>query len=357
MAVYDVNGVKIGSVDDDYNGLDGINPNRVLIWHDEFLKEKINPEKWSVVYGKGISNYRAYYANDTDLVMSSGSGLRYRTVRNNPDEGYEFSSPFISTKNHFEFLYGRIEAKIKFPTETPHHSTFWTLGACYDRKINGQNEMYSEEGVAFPSCGEIDIAEFDNGKAAARTHWSLEGFDTSDYTTGGNVVFAETASNWHVYACEWTEETIQFFVDGTLKKTWSTSEAEVNGWNPFNHPHYLILNCLHYTSGAAQWDVAQTDVAWVRVYAPEGVSRYIEETDITIPQSKTVNVGDREWIDAVFYPTNASDKTLKWISHNESIATCYGGMIVGIAEGTTLIQCTTKHGYTAFCKVTVTQTT
>jgi uncharacterized protein YjdB len=101
------------------------------------------------------------------------------------------------------------------------------------------------------------------------------------------------------------------------------------------------------------WDVAQTDVAWVRVYAPTSVTEYIAETGISIDATASISVGERKWLEPSFTPSNPSDMTLKWLSHNEEIVTCYGGMLIGVASGTTYVQCTTKHGYTALCKVTV----
>lgn len=350
--VYDVNGDVIVS-SEDIQKLEDLLPNRLLVWHDEFDKPLDN-SKWDSLYGQVSSN--TAYAKNVNLVANSGSGLKYRAIKDNPSENIKYYAPFLWTKNRFEFMYGRIEAKIKFPSVTPHHSTFWTLGSNSDRKETGEFTPWDGSvGVKFPSCGEIDIAEFDNGSVGARMHWSTSGFDSDEAAdTGGNVAsLTNTPADWHIYSCEWTESTITFFVDGVQKGSWNTANSVVNGWNPFKHPHYLILNCVVNVSGTPTWDIAQTEVKWVRVYAPVGVSEIIKETGISIDATASISVGERKWLEPTFTPANPSDMTLKWLSHNEEIVTCYGGMLIGVSAGTTFVQCTTKNGLVALCKVTV----
>lgn len=348
--VYDADG-NVVITDDELLGLEDLIPNRILVWHDEFKDSIIDPEKWEHVYSTD-------YAKDLSLVTETGNGLKYRTIRDNrPDvNDYPWSSAELLTKSKFEFKYGRIEAKIKFPSNNPYHSTFWTLGACYDRHSVEEGVMYAEDGVKFPSCGEIDIAEFDNGSVGARMHWSTNGFDNSDgYTSGGNISeLISTPTSWHIYSAEWTESAITFYVDGVQKGTWNISNGTVSGWNPFMHPHFIVLNCIPFVSGTPTWDIAETQVAWVRVYAPSGVSSYIPETGISIPASASVSIGGRYWLGTpTFTPSNPSDMTVKWLSHNPEIVTCYGGMLVGVSAGTTFVQATSKRGFAALCKVTV----
>lgn len=353
MSVYDIHGNPLCG--DDTSGLEDLLPGRLLVWHDEFDKP-LNETKWANIWGSASSIPGMIYAKNQNVIANSGSGLQYRAIRDNPADGFNFSSAFLWTKNLFEFMYGRIEAKIRFPSAAPHHSTFWTLGSNSDRVISGEFTPWdADEAVKFPSCGEIDIAEYDSGSVGARTHWSSGGFDTTSvYQTGGNIAsLVNNPSEWHIYSCEWTATTITFFVDGVQKGSWNTASAAVNGWNPFNHPHYLILNCITASSGNITWDIAETNVAWVRVYAPVGVTKAIKENGISIDASASISIGERKWLEPTFTPANPSDMTLNWLSHNEDIVTCYGGMLIGVSAGTTYVQCTTKHGFTALCKVTV----
>ena len=354
-AVFDYNGNQI-LPEDELSGLDDLLEDRLLVWHDEFSSPHIDTNKWGIVYGK--TREVASYAENPERVTSVGQGLSYRCVKDNPHpaDGIVYSCPYLSTKNLFEFMYGRIEAKLRFPSVTPHHSTFWTIGANYNIKSTSEEDVLNKSlGVLFPSCGEIDIAEFDNGTVGARTHWASNGFDTdSTSQTGGNVsTLTSSPTDWHIYSCEWTSSSITFYVDGVQKGAWDTSNGTVNGWNPFKAPHFLVLNCVPFLTGTPTWDIAQTDVAWVRVYAPENVSSLIPETSISIDATASITVGQRKWLAPTFSPENPTDMTLNWLSHNEGIVTCYGGMLIGVAAGTTYVQCATKHGYTALCKVTV----
>lgn len=356
-AVYDYEGNQI-LPENELEGLEDLQPNRLLVWHDEFDKPYIDTAKWKRFTGQGTRNTYMCYADNIYRVANSGNGLSYRTIKDypNPADNFTHSATYLHTKGLFEFRYGRIEAKMRFPSANPHHSTFWTLGANFDQVSAGEySTPDGTVGVKFPSCGEIDIAEYDNGTAGARAHWSSGGFDTENTAqTGGNISsLTSSPTSWHIYACEWTDTAIAFYVDGTQKGAWSTSNGAVSGWNPFEHPHYLILNCIVATSGTPTWDIAQTDVAWVRVYAPVGVTAVIPETAISIDSTASITVGQRKWLEPTFTPANPTDMTLNWLSHNENIVTCYGGMLIGVAAGTTYVQCTTAHGYTALCKVTV----
>lgn len=356
MSVYDIDGNNLLTYDSP-DGLDALLPNRVLIWHDEFTGNAIDSTKWQTQMGLGTSNAYMAYAKDAEKVTAVHNGLDYRCIKDNPDaeHGITHSAAYLCTNELFEFRYGRIEAKMKFPNNSAHHSTFWTLGANHASVETDEFSLRDgTKGVKFPSCGEIDIAEFNNNTVGGRMHWASDGFDGTTYTSGGDVSsLTSTPNDWHIYAAEWTSSKIEFFVDGVSKGSWNISNAAVNGWNPFEHPHYIILNCIASLNGTPTWDVAETNVKWVRVYAPVGSSRVVE-TGISIPATASISVGERYWLGTpTFTPSDPSDMTVKWKSHNEDIVTCYGGMLIGVSAGTTYVQAKSKHGYTALCKVTV----
>ena len=353
-SLYDINGnpLIIDGDDESSEALEDLLPDRLLIWHDEFNKAEIDLTKWNNIGSVD-------YAENIEYIANSNQGLQYRSIKDyrKGNNNRPWSSAYLNTDNLFEFKYGRLEAKIKFTSESIHHSTFWTLGANFERLSNGDGVAYDEtKGVRFPSCGEIDIAEFHNGSVGCRTHWSGDGLDaTTNYSTGGNLAsITLTPSDWHIYACEWTEQSIDFYVDNVRKTGFTLSGATVSGYNPFTHPHFIILNCVPATAGAPTWDIAETQVAWVRVYAPVGVTEKVVESAISIPETASISVGERLWLGTpTFTPANPSDMTVNWLSHNDDIVTCHGGMLIGVSAGTTYVQAISKHGYTSFCKVTV----
>lgn len=351
-SIYDINGNPIVEGET----LEDLIPDRLLIWHDEFGTPNIDASKWSPQYGR---YWTGMNWNSPDMMRNaaSGKGVSYFTMKDYPKEDIDFSSILVHTAGKFEFRYGRLEAKMRFPNKSPHHSTFWTLGTGYQVKSNGEDTVAGYGGLTPPSGGEIDIAEFNNGNVGFRTHYS-NAFDSSTFLTGGNVgSLVNTPTDWHVYAIEWDENSIKSYVDGVLKSTFDTSVATYsNGFNPFKTPNYIVLNCipkLPTDTGNITWDVAKTDVKWVRVYAPSNVSEYVEETGLTIPDALAINVNEKKYLFPTFTPANPSDATIRWFSSDESIATCYGGIVRGVAAGQTLIKGYTNHGCVAFCKVTV----
>ena len=352
--VYDIDGNKIIDGDD----LEDLLPNRLLIWHDEFNTPNIDENKWTPQFGKYWTGMN-WGSADIMRNSASGNGMSYFTVKDYPKEDIDFSTLLIHTAGKFEFRYGRLEAKVRFPNKNPHHSTFWTLGTGYQLKSNGEDEVAGYGGLTPPSAGEIDVAEFDNGYVGFRTHYS-DDFDSNTFLTGGNVAsLTSTPTDWHIYAIEWDETSIKSYVDGVLKSTFDTSVATyANGFNPFKTPHYVIFNCipkLPADTGSITWDTAKTDVKWVRVYAPVGVNNYITDTELSIPETLSINVNEKKYLFPTFTPVNPSDGTIRWYSYNEAIATCYGGIVKGISVGSTIVKGYTNHGCVAFCKVTVTE--
>ncbi len=85
------------------------------------------------------------------------------------------------------------------------------------------------------------------------------------------------------------------------------------------------------------------------------VKLVISVTGVTLDKSDvSVAAGYTETLTATISPDDATDKTVKWTSGNESVATVEDGVITGVAEGTTKIAVTTTDGSkTAACEVTV----
>ena len=68
-----------------------------------------------------------------------------------------------------------------------------------------------------------------------------------------------------------------------------------------------------------------------------------------------MNIGDIETLVATINPSNATNKSLKWMSTNSKVATVDGeGKITALSEGNTNVIATTEDGNkTSTCKVTV----
>lgn len=343
---YDIDGNEI------FNALDDLLPGRLLVWHDEFDGTEVDSNKWSHLFG--YYNANRYYMYENDLVHNAycdNGILHINNIKDSTMPDTQWTGGFIHTNNVFEFRYGMIEAKIKFPSASVYHSALWTLGANYERISNANTQGDETLGVLASTCGEIDIAEGGNGTVTTTKHWATP--STNAHQSGGHATLTSDATNWHIYGCEWTSDFIKEYVDRVLINTWNVSNATTEGFNAFQHPHFLILNQNPYLNGTQTLDSLETQVQWVRVYAPVGVTEYIYETGISIPSTLSLSVGDKHLLTGEFTPSNPSDMTLIWTSDNPSVAICYGGKVTALATGTANVTCTTKHGFSSTCAVTV----
>ncbi|EGP5569061.1 Ig-like domain-containing protein [Enterococcus hirae] len=83
----------------------------------------------------------------------------------------------------------------------------------------------------------------------------------------------------------------------------------------------------------------------------------MDPSGVTLSKTATtLVVGASETLSATVLPADATDKSVKYSSSNETIATVtpVQGKITGIAAGTATITATTANGKTAVCEVTVT---
>ncbi len=100
-----------------------------------------------------------------------------------------------------------------------------------------------------------------------------------------------------------------------------------------------------------------TDGSGKKDYITVTVTAPISVTGISVvPASKTMNVGDTDYLCETVYPSNATNKTVTWSSSDESVATVntYSGKLTAKKAGTTTITATTADGgYSASCTVRV----
>ena len=78
-------------------------------------------------------------------------------------------------------------------------------------------------------------------------------------------------------------------------------------------------------------------------------------TGVTLSETtKAIKIGEEFTLTATVTPTDAADKSVKWMSDNSNVATVDEGKVTAVAAGTANITVTTKDGgKTATCAVTV----
>ncbi len=208
--------------------------NYELVWSDEFEGDSAaapNAEKWKFDLGTGQNgwgnNELQTYTQSPQNVALDGKGNLLITARK--DQFGNYTSARIKTQGIFTQKYGRFEARIKTPTGAGIWPAFWMLGSNIDS-------------VTWPNCGEIDIME-QKGKNSNITYGSLHGPGYS----GGEAITTPYAlqnnrfdNDFYVYAVEWSENRIDFFVNDYLYKRIESSE--VPGVWVYNQPFFMILN-------------------------------------------------------------------------------------------------------------------
>lgn len=210
--------------------------NWTLTWSDEFNGEKgqsIDPTKWTFDIGRGQNGWGnqelQYYTNRPENISMDGNGNLVITALKENFQGAGFTSARIKTEGLFQQKYGRFEARIKTPYGPGLWPAFWMLGSNIAE-------------VSWPQCGEIDIMEL-RGQEPQTIHGSVHG---PGYSAGNAVSKRFTLpdarfdSQFHVFAIEWDETTIDYFVDDILYHRITIND--VPGEWVFNQSFFMILN-------------------------------------------------------------------------------------------------------------------
>nr|MCU0447222.1 glycoside hydrolase family 16 protein [Microscillaceae bacterium] len=205
-----------------------------LVWSDEFdgaAGTAPDPTKWTYDLGNGVNGWGngefQVYTNNSNNVSLDGNGNLVITAIRTP--GPNYTSARVKTQGLFAQKYGRFEARIKTPTGPGIWPAFWMLGENITT-------------TPWPQCGEIDIME-QRGQESFITHGSVHGPGYS----GGNAITkiygltnGRFDAGYFIYAVEWGEDYIDFFVNDFLYKR--VTPADVTGEWVFNQPFFMILN-------------------------------------------------------------------------------------------------------------------
>ena len=242
-------------------------PGYELVWNDEFdVSGDPDKAKWAYELGYVRNSEPQLYVKDN---VWCENGRLY--IEASYQDGGTLVSSSIETKGKADFLYGKIQARIKIPVGGSAWPAFWTLGSTR----------------GWPDQGEVDIMEFYRyGKDVTPTilgnaFWVAEdGVNVCDDT--GTVLlstFTDSDPDWsdkfHVWTEDWTENEMKIYVDdylvNTIDLTQTTNRGGAHvGENPLRQPHYLKLNLALRGREKDPVDPGalpmRMEVDWVRVY-------------------------------------------------------------------------------------------
>jgi beta-glucanase (GH16 family) len=223
-----------------------------LVWSDEFNGNSIDTSSWNFeIGGNGWGNHEEEYYQPANATVENGSLII--TGRKEDVQSKHYTSSRMTTKGKHEFLYGRIEARIKIPVGQGFWPAFWMLGS----DINS---------VGWPSSGETDIMEHINNDSLiyGTLHWNKNG-----HVQSGDTIIS-TPSAYHIYAIEWDSSSIRWYVDNT-EYHHVDIKNDINNTGAFHKPFFIILNLAL----GGDWPGQQIDdkrlpakmyVDYVRVY-------------------------------------------------------------------------------------------
>ena len=242
-----------------------------LIFNDEFDGadgSQPDADKWSRC-PRQSSTWNRWLSDSEEVVYIKDGQLVTRAIPN-PDQATDpvpMITGGIQSAGKFDFLYGKIEARLLTNPHTGNFPAFWM--------------MPTDQRDGWPNCGEIDIWEqIDNQNTAYHTvhsNWTYNLGNTGNPTSSFNETVA--MDRYHTYGFEWDETTLRWFVDGkqvgSYAKSSNTNALDKGQW-PFGKAFYIILNqSVGNGSWAANADVTHTYETlfdWVRVYQKDSYS-------------------------------------------------------------------------------------
>ena len=225
------------------------------VWSDEFDGDALNTDNWNYEIGNGNNGWgngeAQYYTDEQDNVRVENGNLII-TAKREAESGFDFTSARLTTKDKFEFTYGRVEVRAKLPAGGGTWPAIWMLGAGWPEE-------------SWPGVGELDIMEFvgnDPDRISSALHFPGN--------SGGNAIVGDTevsdvTSEFHIYEVEWTSEKITFLMDGKPHLEFDNNDA-----TPFQSDFYLLLNvAMGGTLGgniAEDFQESSMEVDYVKVY-------------------------------------------------------------------------------------------
>ena len=209
-----------------------------LVWSDEFEYRGLpDSSKWTYDVGDGCPDICGWGNNE--LQYYTGNRLKNARVKNGnliieahkeAYENREYTSARLLTRDRDAWKYGRFEIRAKLPSGRGTWPAIWMLP-----------EEWAYGG--WPESGEIDIMEhvgYEPDRVYATVH--TEAFNHVQGTQDTDTLrIPDAEQQFHVYAMEWTPQSIRWSVDGQHYSTFENRNATYKEW-PFDRPFHLILN-------------------------------------------------------------------------------------------------------------------
>jgi beta-glucanase (GH16 family) len=206
----------------------GSGTNTTLVWEENFDDDGAPCNgNWNIELGTGGGGWgngeEQFYTDRPSNVIVENGVLKI-TARAEEFNDNQYTSGRITTKDKFEFQYGRIEARAKLPTGGGTWPAIWMLGADFETN-------------PWPAAGEMDIMEHvgnQQDRIFSTVHYPG---NSGNEGVGNSTVIIGASEEFHIYTLDWTPTQLIFSVDGNPHFAFD-NDASV----PFNKDFFLILN-------------------------------------------------------------------------------------------------------------------
>jgi beta-glucanase (GH16 family) len=246
------------------------------VFDDEFDGSGVDGSRWNVQddsnFGSGNNEDQCYKAANTTV---AGGTLRLTGKRetvtgcgSNPDGGnsYFFTSGMVTTRQQgggmkFKYRHGYTEVRMRVPRGNLYWPAFWLVGAG-DGSSPGWPD-YGEFDVTEIYGSRPDISESNfhraGGNIGARNHnVTTKGSSSSLSINAPSPLVAGGTNDWHTYGFNWTDDTLQWFIDGVLVRTYTASSAADRA--ALGYEHSIILNLAMGGNGPRYSDHGYTGI-------------------------------------------------------------------------------------------------
>ena len=172
--------------------------------------------------------------------------------------GNNESQYYIRMNTKRNWTYGWFEARIKVSDVPGSWPAFW---------------MMPQNFKTWPGDGEIDIMEYavstqGKNKSSSSIHCKAYNWPAGTQKTHVQNV-ANAASEFHVYALEWTSTEMRFYIDGKQHLLFKNEGKGYDSW-PFDAPFYLKFNMAWGGNMGGKTDESQLpatyEIDYVRVF-------------------------------------------------------------------------------------------
>jgi beta-glucanase (GH16 family) len=203
-----------------------------VVFFDDFNTGQLDRSKWNIVItGFHVNKELQAYVDSAKTLFEQNGLLVFQPAYTpgfvtQDGQHFDFISARINTKDKFDFLYGRAEARIRIDSGAGLWPAWWMLG-------------YGQ----WPACGEQDIMEFvgDHDWASAAVH-GPKYFGNTPFVNRYHFPAGNDITQWHTYAVDWTPDSLNFSYDGIPMYTVTREMANRYGPWAFDKKEYLILN-------------------------------------------------------------------------------------------------------------------